>query len=101
MRLPWVTENTIDLASDINESLRVADGLIPGRVTHLKPAPVGPHVDGQRIGVTSPASGAFAGKGGQIAIYVEEGDFWQFYPAVLCVFDNAAYVSNGTTWVAV
>ena len=101
MRLPWVTENTIDLASDINESLRVVDGLIPGRVTQLSSAPVGPHVDGQRIGVTSPASGAFAGKGGQIAIYVEEGNFWQFYPAVLCVFDNAAYVSNCTTWVAV
>lgn len=100
MRLPWVTENTIDLASDINESLRVADGLIPGRVTHLKTAPIGPHVDGQRIGVTSPATGAFEGKGGQIAIYVEQGDFWNFYPAVLCVFDNALYVSDGTTWVA-
>lgn len=98
-RIPFVTENTVDVASDVNGSLIVADGLIIGRVTHIKKEPVGPHVDGQRIGIEAGATGAFAGKDGQIAIYVEDGNFWRFYNPVLCVFNDLLYISKGGDWV--
>ncbi len=100
MRLSFVTENTVDVASDVNQSLIEADGLIVSRVTGIETSPPAVLVDGQRVAIASGATGAFAGKDGQLGVYVETGDFWQFYKPVLCVYDNAIYVSNTTDWVA-
>lgn len=36
MRISYVTENTIDLASDINASLNEVDGIIPMRISALQ-----------------------------------------------------------------
>ena len=99
-RIPFVTENVIDFSTDINESLRIADGLIPSRVSAIQTSPPGSPVDGERVAVASGATGAFAGQGGKLAIYVAQGDFWQFYEPVICVFNNAIYVSTTTGWVA-
>lgn len=100
MRLSFVTENTVDVASDINQSLLEADGLIVSRVTGIVTSPPGVLIDGLRVAIASGATGAFSGKGGQIGVYVETGAFWQFYSPVLCVYDNAIYISNTTDWVA-
>ena len=101
MRLSFVTENTIDVASDVNQSLIEADGLIVSRVTGIETAPPAVLVDGQRVAIASGATGAFAGRSGQLGVYVEAGDFWQFYTPVLCVYDNAIYVSTTTNWAVI
>ena len=100
MRLSFVTENTVDVASDVNQSLLEADGLIVSRVTGIETAPPAVLIDGLRVAIASGATGAFAGKDGKIAVYVENGAFWQFYSPVLCVYDNAIYISTGTDWEA-
>lgn len=99
MRIPFVTENTVDVASDVNGSLLTADGLIVSRVTGIETAPPASPADGQRVAVASGATGAFAGKGGQLAIYVANGAFWQFYNPVVCIFDDKPYVSKSGGWV--
>lgn len=99
-RIPFVTENVIDFSTDINESLRIADGLIPSRVTHMQTTSPSAPTDGQRVAVASGGSGHFTGHDGELAIYVAQGEFWQFYEPVLCVFNNALYISTGSDWVA-
>ena len=100
MRIPYVTENVIDFSTDINESLRIADGLITSRVSAMQAAPPASPTDGQRVAVAAGASGAFVGRGGQLAIYDATGEFWQFHEPALCVFNDAIYISTGTNWVA-
>ena len=100
MRLSFVTENTVDVASDVNQSLIEADGLIVSRVTGIVTVPPAVLIDGLRVAIASGATGAFSGKAGKIAVYVENGAFWQFYSPALCVYDNAIYISNTTDWVA-
>lgn len=100
MRLSFVTENTVDVASDVNQSLLEADGLIVSRVTGIETVPPAGLVDGQRVAIAMGATGAFSGKGGQIGVYVATGAFWNFYTPALCVSSNAIYISNGTDWVA-
>ena len=100
MRIPFVTENTVDVASDVNGSLLEADGLIVSRVTGIVTSPPAGLVEGQRVAIATGATGAFSGKGGQIGVYVATGAFWNFYTPALCVSSNAIYISNGTDWVA-
>lgn len=99
MRLSFVTENTVDVASDVNQSLLEADGLIVSRVTGIETAPPAVLIDGLRVAVASGATGAFSGKAGQLGVYVENGAFWQFYSPALCVFDGATYLSAGGDWI--
>lgn len=100
MRLPFVTENTVDVAADVNQSLLEIDGLITSRVEGLVTAPPASPADGSRWAIKTGATGLFAGKGGQIASYVGLGDFWQFYEPVECVSGNILYVSSSGNWVA-
>lgn len=98
-RIPYVTENVIDFSTDINESLRVADGLITSRVSAIATAPPGSPAQGERVAVATGATGAFAGRAGQLAVYEEVGAFWQFHSPVMCAYNNQLYISNGTDWV--
>ena len=100
MRLSFVTENTVDVASDVNQSLLEADGLIVSRVTGIETAPPTVLIDGLRVAIASGATGAFSGKAGKIGVYVATGALWQFYSPVLCVYNNAIYISAGADWVA-
>lgn len=100
MRLPFITENTVDLASDINDTLLVIDGLITSRVDDMATHPSGSQSHNDRIAITAPAIGEFAGKAGQLAIWEETGAFWRFYEPVMCVYNNAMWISTGTDWVA-
>jgi len=99
MRLSFVTENTVDVASDVNQSLLEADGLIVSRVTGIETAPPAVPIDGLRVAIASGATGAFSGKAGQLGVYVENGAFWQFYSPALCVFDGVTYLSAGGDWI--
>ena len=101
MRLSFVTENTVDVASDVNQSLLEADGLIVSRVSDIVTVAPPTATDGLRLAISAGATGFFAGRGGKLGIWVAQGSFWVFHSPVLCVFDNALYVSTGTDWVAV
>lgn len=98
MRIPYVTENTIDVASDVNGSLLVSDGLITSRVESLLTEPPASPTDGMRIGVKTGATGAFANKGGMLAVYVSEGNFWNFFAPILCANADTLYLSSGGDW---
>lgn len=98
MRIPKVTENTVDPFADINTSLQYADGLIVGFAT-VSAAPPGSPTDGQRVAVQSGATGAFSGRSGELAVYRATGDYWQFYPAAMCVVAGDIWVSTGSAWV--
>ncbi|HRN97593.1 MAG TPA: DUF2793 domain-containing protein [Candidatus Saccharibacteria bacterium] len=99
MRLSFVTENTVDVASDVNQSLLEADGLIVSRVTGIETAPPAVLIDGLRVAIASGATGAFSGRDGQLGVYVENGAFWQFYSPALCIFDGVTYLSDGGDWI--
>ena len=100
MRLSFVTENTVDVASDVNQSLLDADGLIVSRVSGIVTVAPPTAADGLRLAISAGATGFFAGMDGQLGVYVATGNFWIFYNPVLCVYDNAIYISTGTDWVA-
>ena len=100
MRLSFVTENTVDVASDVNQSLLEADGLIVSRVEGVLTSPPAGLVDGTRVAVATGATGAFSGKSGKLAVYRLAGEYWEFYAPALCVSSNAIYISNGSDWVA-
>ena len=100
MRLSFVTENTVDVASDVNQSLLDADGLIVSRVSGIVTVAPPTATDGLRLAISAGATGFFAGRDGQLGVYVATGNFWIFYSPVLCVYNNAIYISTGTDWVA-
>lgn len=100
-RIPFVTENTVDVASDVNSSLLVADGLITSRVASMLTAPPASATDGLRVAIMSGATGIFAGRGGQLGTYVLEGSFWIFHAPVLCAHSDALYMSKAGSWVAI
>lgn len=105
--IPWVPEGTLDPAAGLNESLRVIDALIQPLVLGMggSTPPVSPS-DGDRYIVGSGATDEWVGQDDNLAQYVEEGDFWQFYEAgsqvVVVVYDGSIYTYAGSSgWVAV
>lgn len=99
-RIPFVTENTVDVASDVNGSLLVADGLIVSRVTDILTAPPASATDGQRVAIATGATGIFAAHAGQLGVYVLQGSFWVFHKPVLCIYNDLLYISKAGNWVA-
>ena len=96
MRLSFVTENTVDVASDVNQSLLEADGLIVSRVTGIETAPP-VLIDGLRVAIASGATGAFAGKAWAYMLRMV-----RFGSSILllCVFfDGVTYLSAGGDWI--
>ena len=95
MRLSFVTENTVDVASDVNQSLLEADGLIVSRVTGIVTSPPAGLVDGQRVAIATGATGDF---GGWVRlVYVATGAFWNSAPA-LCVSMPFTLVMDQIGW---
>jgi uncharacterized protein DUF2793 len=85
VRLPLVPEGTLDPAAGLNLALIVADALIQTGVISLAlTAPPGGPSDGDMYivaGEGGTATGAWATHENDLARYVAEGAFWQFYAA--------------------
>lgn len=103
--IPYVPEDTQDPASGLNLALNVIDALLQLAVIDMdQTAPPGSPVDGDLHIVAAAATGAWAGQDNNLARYVADGAFWQFYPAgtqVRIVFNNAdggLYVWSGSAW---
>lgn len=99
--IPELPEGAIDVAAATNEALRYVDALLQPRVLDMdRTAPPGSPSDGQMhivAGTGGTATGEWAGHENDLAQYVEEGDFWQFYEAgvnvhfILNADDNGLY----------
>jgi len=102
--IPYVPENTLDPAAGLNLALNTIDALMQVRVLDMSlTAPPGSPSDGDRYIVATGATGAWSGHDDELARYVAEGDFWQFYPTdkLACVFnedDGGLYVWHGGVW---
>ena len=80
--IPYVPENTQDPAAGLNLALNVIDALLQTAVIDMgQTAPPGSPNDGDLHIVGTGATGAWAGQDNNLARYVAEGDFWQFYEA--------------------
>lgn len=80
--IPYVPENTTDPAAGLNLALNVIDALLQTAVIDMDlTAPPGSPSDGDLHIVGGSATGAWVGEDGNLARYVSEGDFWQFYEA--------------------
>jgi hypothetical protein len=103
--IPYVPEGTQDPAAGLNLALNVIDALLQTAVIDMSlTAPPGSPSDGDLYIVASGATGAWAGQDNNLARYVAEGNFWQFYEAgtqVRVVFnddDGGLYVWHGGEW---
>lgn len=101
--IPYVPENTTDPAAGLNLALNVIDALLQTAVIDMDlTAPPGSPSDGDLHIVGGSATGAWVGEDGNLARYVSEGDFWQFYEAgtqvkvVLNLDDGALYAYDGS-----
>lgn len=88
--IPYVPEGTLNPAAGLNLSLNVVDALLQTAVLTMdQTAPPGSNADGDLHIVAAMggmASGDWTGQENNLARYVEEGDFWQFFVAGSQVF---------------
>lgn len=90
--IPDVPEGTLDPAAGLNLSLNPLRVLVQAVVSEVgSDSPPGSPADGECV-IVGTGAGAFAGQDGNLAKYVEEGDFWEFYEAgvaIWCVLNLA------------
>lgn len=102
-QIPEVPEGTLDPAAGLNLALNHIDALLQSTVIEIGiDTPPGSPADGDTY-IVGAGTGAWTGEDGNLARYVEEGDFWQFFTAGLQVrivynlFDQGIYVFD-TVW---
>lgn len=102
--IPYVPQGTLDPAAGLNLSLNVIDALLQTAVIELgRNDPPGSPNDGD-LYIVGTGTGDWTGQDNNLARYVAEGDFWQFYEAgtqVRIVFnedDGGLYVWHGGAW---
>lgn len=103
--IPYVPEGTQDPAAGLNLALNVVDALLQCFVLDMDlTAPPGSTSNGDLHIVAAGATGAWAGQADNLARYVAEGNFWQFFTAgdqVRIVFnsdDGGLYVWHSGAW---
>lgn len=110
--IPYVPENTLDPAAGLNAAIDHIDALLQTRVISMAlTTPPGTSSDGDLYIVAAPASGDWAGQAGNLARFVQEGLFWQFFTAgaqvrlVLNIADGQLYAfdqaSSPGEWSAI
>lgn len=101
--IPYVPQGTLDPAAGLNLSLDVIDALLQTAVIELgRNAPPGSPADGDMY-IVGIGTGAWAGQDDNLARYVAEGTFWQFYTAgsqisiILNQDDGGIYAYNSSS----
>lgn len=101
--IPYVPEGTQDPAAGLNLALNTIDALLQTTVIAFEDDPPGSPSDGD-LYIVGTGSGAWAGQDDNLARYVADGDFWQFFEAgtqVRIVFnldDGGLYVWHDGAW---
>ncbi|NWA25522.1 DUF2793 domain-containing protein [Pseudomonas gingeri] len=99
--IPFVPENTIDPASGLNEAINTIDATLQLAVlTAGGNSPPAAPAEGDRHAVGPNPAGAWAGKTGMVARYLD--GYWSFFVAhiALCLADSLIYTRIGSEWVA-
>lgn len=100
--IPFVPENTIDPAAGLNEALNVIDMLLQLAVVTVNTnTPPASPTEGDRHVVGQAPTGAWAGRAGLVARYLD--GYWNFLPARLAfnLADGVLYGRRTTTWASV
>ncbi len=100
--IPFVPENTTDPAAGLNLSLYIIDMLLNVSVETVGDnAPPATPNDGDRYIVGTSATGAWAGHENELAMWIDNGSYWEFRAAysVYNKADSAIYV-YATMWQA-
>lgn len=102
--IPYVPEGTLDPAAGLNLSLNVIDALLQTNVIEVgRNDPPGSPSDGDMY-IVGVGTGAWALEDDNLARYVAEGSFWQFYEAGVNVHSVTSggllYVYDGS-WLVI
>ncbi len=93
MRAPYVTENTLDLASDINDSMRVLDGLSPMAVESIT----------ENLPELAAANNAkyYAKDDGTVWKTDLNKTYWQQCLTLLIIYDEELYIKRSSAWAKI
>lgn len=93
MRAPYVTENTIDMASDINDSMRVLDGCIPMAVESIEE---------NLPDLSAATAGKYYAKDNGTVYTTDAGkNYWQQCLSPLIVYNEELYIKRAGTWALI
>lgn len=80
--IPFVPEGALDPAAGLNQALYVIRSVMQANVINMDlTSPPGAPDDGDMHIVAATATGDWAGQENNLARYVEDGDFWDFFVA--------------------
>lgn len=106
-QIPELPENVVDPAAATNLALDVIDALLQTAVINMdQTAPPGTPADGDLHIVSAGATGDWAGQDNNMARWVDDPGYWQFYAAgtqvkiILNNADGVLYIWNGAQWAA-
>lgn len=99
-QIPFVPENTLDPAAGLNASLQAIDALMQLAVLAIQNDPPVSPTDGDRY-IVGVGTGAWAGKDDQVAMWIDNGAYWQFNPARFALNLDDGYVYARTSGWAV
>ena len=101
--LPLIAASQAQKHVTHNEALQLLDAAVQLVAINFLTAPPGSPSEGDRYIIQAPATGAWSGKAGQIAVYTSGGwvyivpsQGWQAY----LLSDTTPYRYNGSSWVA-
>ncbi|WP_444891193.1 DUF2793 domain-containing protein [Microbulbifer sp. DLAB2-AA] len=97
--IPYAQEGTLDPAASLNQALDTVDALLQLEVLAIQNDPPGSASDGERYLVAT-GTNEWAGKDGQLARYVADPGYWQFFPAKVALnkADGLLYVKANSGW---
>ncbi|WP_299582123.1 DUF2793 domain-containing protein [uncultured Microbulbifer sp.] len=97
--IPYAQEGTLDPAASLNQALDTIDALLQIEVLGIQNDPPGSPSDGDRY-LVAIGTGTWAGKDGQLARYVADPGYWQFFPAKVALnkADGLLYINGSGGW---
>ncbi|MCO1336514.1 DUF2793 domain-containing protein [Microbulbifer sp. OS29] len=97
--IPYAQEGTLDPATSLNQALDTIDALLQIEVAGIQNDPPGSASDGDRYIVLT-GTGDWAGQDNQLARYVADPGYWQFFPAKVALnqVDGLLYINGSSGW---
>ncbi|WP_445360516.1 DUF2793 domain-containing protein [Microbulbifer sp. EKSA005] len=97
--IPYAAEGTLDPAASLNQALDTIDALLQIEVLGIQNDPPGSPSDGDRY-IVATGSNEWANQNGQLARYVADPGYWQFFPAKVALnqADGLLYINGNSGW---
>lgn len=100
--IPFLVENTIDVAAATNEAINVIDALLQIRVVSVGTnTPPGSPANGARYIVGTAPTGSWSGQANKLARWLD--GMWSFFDAAIVVNldDDTLYIRGSSGWIAI